>query len=53
MMGDEAPARNWYEDFLVFLRDADSDVSIDQQAQSEYAKLAKNRGSSGDKSLNT
>ena len=44
MMGDEAPARDRYEDFLVLLRDAESDVPIYQQAQSKYAKLAKNQG---------
>lgn len=42
--GRRSPARNWYEDFLVLLRDADSDVPIYQQAQSVYAKLAKNPG---------
>ena len=41
MMGDEASARKWYEDFQVLWKDADSDVPIYQQAKAEYAKLRK------------
>jgi malate/lactate dehydrogenase len=41
MMGDEASAREWYEDFLVLWKDADPDVPIYQQAKAEYAKLRK------------
>ncbi len=41
MMGDEASARKWYEDFLVLWKDADPDVPIYQQAKAEYAKLRK------------
>jgi tetratricopeptide (TPR) repeat protein len=41
MMGDEASARKWYEDFLVLWKDADPDVLIYQQAKAEYAKLGK------------
>jgi len=41
MMGDEASARKWYEDFLALWKDADPDVPIYQQAKAEYAKLAK------------
>jgi len=41
MMGDEASARKWYEDFLALWKDADSDVPIYRQAKAEYAKLRK------------
>ncbi len=41
MMGDEASARKWYEDFLALWKDADRDVPIYQQAKAEYAKLRK------------
>lgn len=41
MMGDEASARKWYEDFLALWKDADPDVPIYQQAKAEYAKLGK------------
>jgi len=41
MMGDEASARKWYEDFLALWKDADPDVPINQQAKAEYAKLGK------------
>jgi tetratricopeptide (TPR) repeat protein len=41
MMGDEASARKWYEDFLALWKDADPDVPIYQQAKAEYAKLRK------------
>jgi tetratricopeptide (TPR) repeat protein len=39
MMGDEASARKWYEDFLALWKDADPDVPVYQQAKAEYAKL--------------
>jgi tetratricopeptide (TPR) repeat protein len=41
MMGDEASARKWYEDFLALWKDADPDVPIYQQAKAEYARLEK------------
>jgi hypothetical protein len=41
MMGDEASARKWYEDFLALWKDADPDIPIYQQAKAEYAKLRK------------
>jgi hypothetical protein len=41
MMGDEASARKWYEDFLALWTGADPDVPIYQQAKAEYAKLDK------------
>jgi len=41
MIGDEASARNRYEDFLALWKDADRDVPIYQQAKAEYAKLRK------------
>jgi len=39
MMGDQAAARNSYEDFLALWKDADSDIPIYPQAKAEYAKL--------------
>jgi serine/threonine protein kinase len=42
MMGDQAAARNSYEDFLALWKDADSDIPIYQQAKAEYAILRKN-----------
>lgn len=41
MMGDDASARKWYEDFLALWKDADPDVPIYQQAKAEYARLGK------------
>ena len=41
MMGDEASARKWYEDFLGLWKDADPDVPIYQQAKAEYVKFGK------------
>jgi hypothetical protein len=41
MMGDEASARKWYEDFLALWKDADADVPIYQRAKAEYARLEK------------
>ena len=41
MMGDEAAARKWYEDFLALWNDADPDVPIYRQAKAEYARLGK------------
>jgi eukaryotic-like serine/threonine-protein kinase len=39
MMGDEASARKWYEDFLALWKSADPDIPILKQAKAEYAKL--------------
>jgi serine/threonine protein kinase/tetratricopeptide (TPR) repeat protein len=41
MMGDEASAHKWYEEFLTLWKDADPDVPIYQQAKAEYARLEK------------
>ena len=41
MMGDDASARKWYEDFLTLWKDADPDIPILKQAKAEYAKLRK------------
>jgi eukaryotic-like serine/threonine-protein kinase len=41
MMGNEASARKWYEDFLALWKDADPDVPIYRQAKAEYARLQK------------
>jgi eukaryotic-like serine/threonine-protein kinase len=41
MMGDEASAREWYEDFLALWKDADPDIAILKRAKTEYAKLRK------------
>lgn len=37
--GDTAGARTAYQDFLALWKDADPDVPILKQAQTEYAKL--------------
>jgi predicted Zn-dependent protease len=39
MQGDTPKARAAYQDFLALWKDADSDISIFQQAKAEYAKL--------------
>jgi len=39
MQGDTAKARAAYQDFLTLWKDADPDIPILKQAQSEYAKL--------------
>jgi eukaryotic-like serine/threonine-protein kinase len=39
MLGDKAPARKEYQDFLALWKDADPDIPILKQAKSEYAKL--------------
>jgi hypothetical protein len=39
MMGDNASARNSYEEFLSIWKDADPDLPIYRQAKAEYAKL--------------
>jgi predicted Zn-dependent protease len=39
MMGDKAPARKSYQDFLALWKDADPDIPIYRQAKEEYAKL--------------
>jgi hypothetical protein len=41
MMGDEAAAGKWYEDFLTLWKDADLDITIYKQAKAEYARLRK------------
>jgi tetratricopeptide (TPR) repeat protein len=41
MMGEEAAARQSYEDFLALWKDADPDIPIYQQARGEYAQLSK------------
>ena len=40
LMGDQAMARKWYEEFLTLWKDADSDIPIYQQAKAEYARLS-------------
>ena len=39
IMGDQATARKWYEEFLTIWKDADPDIPILKQAKAEYAKL--------------
>jgi eukaryotic-like serine/threonine-protein kinase len=39
LMGDTAPSRRAYQDFLALWKDADPDVPILQQAKAEYTKL--------------
>ena len=39
LSGDEAAARNAYQDFFALWKDADSDIPIMKQAKAEYAKL--------------
>jgi DNA-binding winged helix-turn-helix (wHTH) protein/Flp pilus assembly protein TadD len=39
MTGNEAAARQSYEDFLALWKDADPEIPIYQQAKSEYARL--------------
>jgi tetratricopeptide (TPR) repeat protein len=39
LAGDEAAARRAYQDFLVLMKDADSDIPIVEQAKAEYDKL--------------
>jgi outer membrane protein assembly factor BamD (BamD/ComL family) len=39
LSGDKAKSRTSYQDFLAAWKDADSDVPLVKQAQSEYAKL--------------
>ena len=39
LMGDNAAARESYEDFLSIWKDADADVPIYRRAKSEYARL--------------
>jgi eukaryotic-like serine/threonine-protein kinase len=41
IMGDQATACRWYEEFLTIWKDADPNVPIYQQAKAEYAKLRK------------
>jgi eukaryotic-like serine/threonine-protein kinase len=41
MTGDEASARQWYEDFLSLWKNAEPNIPIYQQARSEYFKLRK------------
>jgi hypothetical protein len=39
LQGDKAKARSAYQDFLSLWKDADPDVPILKEAQTEYAKL--------------
>jgi DNA-binding winged helix-turn-helix (wHTH) protein/Flp pilus assembly protein TadD len=39
IMGDQATARRWYEEFLTIWKDADPDIPILKQAKAEFAKL--------------
>ena len=39
MAGDTGEARRKYQDFLALWADADEDIPVLQQAQSEYAAL--------------
>jgi eukaryotic-like serine/threonine-protein kinase len=43
MMGDNASARNSYEQFLSIWKDADPDLPVYRQAKAEYAQLQKQR----------
>ena len=43
LMGDNAPARKSYEEFLSIWKDADPDIPIYRQAKAEYAQLQKHR----------
>jgi len=45
LSGDEAKARNAYQEFLALWKDADPDIPIYKQAQAEYAKLYARAGS--------
>ncbi len=40
-MGDNAAARESYEEFLTIWKDADPDLPIYRQAKAEYAQLKK------------
>jgi hypothetical protein len=40
-MGDDASARESYEEFLNIWKDADPDLPIYRQAKAEYAQLKK------------
>ena len=39
LSGDNAKAKNAYQDFLAMWKDADTDIPILKQAKAEYAKL--------------
>ncbi len=41
MMGDNASARESYEEFLTIWKDADPDIPIYRQAKAEYAQLSR------------
>lgn len=41
MIGDNASARESYEEFLTIWKDADADLPIYRQAKAEYAQLKK------------
>jgi eukaryotic-like serine/threonine-protein kinase len=43
LMGDNASARESYEEFLSIWKDADADLPVYQQAKAEYAQLQKHR----------
>jgi hypothetical protein len=39
LMGDNASARRYYEEFLTIWKDADPDVPVYRQAKAEYSQL--------------
>jgi hypothetical protein len=41
MMGDEASARKWFEDFLNLWKDADPDLKSTGKPRQRYANLRK------------
>ena len=43
LMGDNASARESYEEFLTIWKDADPDLPVYRQAKAEYAQLQKSR----------
>ena len=43
LMGDNASARESYEEFLTIWKDADGDIPVYRQAKAEYAQLQKQR----------
>jgi len=43
LMGDNASARESYEEFLTLWKDADPDIPIHRQAEAEYSQLKQSR----------
>jgi len=41
LMGDNASARESYEEFLSIWKDADADIPVYRQAKAEYAQFQK------------